>query len=73
MDQAGGVCTSRDAQASGISRVDLHGTPRFAIRQWTEIWGACRRPFKATEIRDLQDAAVFLIHRWRGGDLRVVD
>jgi len=35
MNQAGGVCTSRDAQASGISRVDLHGTPRFAIRQWT--------------------------------------
>lgn len=23
MDQAGGVCTSRDAQASGISRLDL--------------------------------------------------
>jgi len=37
MDQAGGVCTSRDAQASGISRVELHRTRPFDIRQWTEV------------------------------------
>ena len=35
MHQAGGVCTSRDAQASGISRVVFHRTRPEAIRQWT--------------------------------------
>lgn len=37
MDQAGGVCTSRDAQASGMSRVAFHRTRPKAIRQWTAI------------------------------------
>jgi uncharacterized RDD family membrane protein YckC len=44
MDQAGGVCTSRDAQASGMSRVAFHRTRPEAIRQWTVEDSRARRP-----------------------------
>jgi uncharacterized RDD family membrane protein YckC len=44
MDQAGGVCTSRDAQASGMPRVAFHRTRPVAIPQWTGEDSRARPP-----------------------------